>query len=172
MRKPIIVLFSTPNRNYVFDVNKNEVIPLSDDSYAYLQQVLRGKGADLPVPPQVHALKEQGYCATDSCVKEVRHVYADYLDVFLTRKLSKITLQLTQNCNYYNRFPQDEVSPIARRSLLSAMKDYEQIEAGAALRKIDAPAGPCIPGQLSRRHLLPWNAVRNRWRQHHRPMAT
>lgn len=361
MRKPIIVLFSTPNRNYVFDVNKNEVIPLSDDSYAYLQQVLRGKGADLPVPPQVHALKEQGYCATDSCVKEVRHVYADYLDVFLTRKLSKITLQLTQNCNfrckyciysethnlrqrshstermtletakkaidflwkhsvdspdvnigfyggepllefpllkkaveyserlfegknltfsvttngtllndeiisffqehdvslmisldgpkeindknrvfangkgtfdtvakqigrireiapqyaaklqismvmdpsndfdcineiclddsefrtlslqpaiverdagenevvfseeytwkfeyqrflsilsYYNRFPQDEVSPIARRSLLSAMKDYEQIEAGAALRKIDAPAGPCIPGQL------------------------
>lgn len=52
MRSPIIVLFSTQNGNYVFDVNKNEVIPLSDDSYAYLQQVLRGKGADLPVPPQ------------------------------------------------------------------------------------------------------------------------
>lgn len=36
----------------------------------------------------------------DSCIKEVRHVYADYLDVFLTRKLAKITLQLTQNCNF------------------------------------------------------------------------
>ena len=32
--------------------------------------------------------------------------------------------------------------------MLSAVKDYEQIESGAALRRIDAPSGPCIPGQL------------------------
>ncbi len=32
--------------------------------------------------------------------------------------------------------------------MISAVKDYEQIESGAALRRIDAPSGPCIPGQL------------------------
>ena len=357
----MLALFSTPNENYFFDVNRNEVVPISDASYAYLQQALGGKGTDLPAPAQVNMLKEQGYFSTESYIKEVRHIYSDYLSVFLARKLTKITVQLTQNCNfrckyciysethntrqrshstermtwetakkaidflrehsvdspevnigfyggepllefpllkkaveyseqqfegkkltfnittngtllndemiyffqehdvslmisldgpkeindknrvfangkgtfdtvakqisrireiapqygaklqismvmdpsndfdcineiclndsefrtlslqpaiverdagedevvfseeytwkfeyqkflsilsYYNRFPQDEVSPIARRSMLSAVKDYEQIESGAALRRIDAPSGPCIPGQL------------------------
>ena len=100
MKKPMLALFSTPNENYFFDVNRNEVVPISDASYAYLQQALGGKGTDLPAPAQVNMLKEQGYFSTESYIKEVRHIYSDYLSVFLARKLTKITVQLTQNCNF------------------------------------------------------------------------
>ncbi len=96
----MLSLFSTPNENYFFDVNRNEVVPISDASYAYLQQALGGKGTDLPAPAQVNMLKEQGYFSTESYIKEVRHIYSDYLSVFLARKLTKITVQLTQNCNF------------------------------------------------------------------------
>ena len=72
MKKPMLALFSTPNENYFFDVNRNEVVPISDASYAYLQQALGGKGTDLPAPAQVNMLKEQGYFSTESYIKEVR----------------------------------------------------------------------------------------------------
>ena len=49
---------------------------------------------------EVNMLKEQGYFSTESYIKEVRHIYSDYLSVFLARKLTKITVQLTQNCNF------------------------------------------------------------------------
>ena len=62
----MLALFSTPNENYFFDVNRNEVVPISDASYAYLQQALGGKGTDLPAPAQVNMLKEQGYFSTES----------------------------------------------------------------------------------------------------------
>jgi len=49
---------------------------------------------------------------------------------------------------YYGRFPQEEVSPIAERSFASALTDFSRIENGMALKMVDAPSGPCIPGQL------------------------
>ncbi len=100
MDKPIIELFRTPNSYYLFDVNKNEIIPIDYDSYHYLRELFDLNNQQHSEPAQVRQLKEQGYLSTVSAVKDVRHIYTDHLQVFLERKLSKITLQLTQNCNF------------------------------------------------------------------------
>lgn len=101
MKTPFIQLFRTPNSSYFLDVNKNEFIPISQTSYQYLSALMSGKGdSEAPVPQELSDLQAQGYLAYESAVKEVRHPYSKFLGTFLDRKLAKITLQLTQNCNF------------------------------------------------------------------------
>lgn len=101
MKIPFIQLFRTPNSSYFLDVNKNEFIPISQTSYQYLSALMSGKGdSEAPVPQELSDLQAQGYLAYESAVKEVRHPYSKFLGTFLDRKLAKITLQLTQNCNF------------------------------------------------------------------------
>ena len=102
MKKPFIKLFRTPNANYIFEVNKNEFLKISDESYNYLHNIMSG---DTPhemlssMPQELEELKADGYLADDSVVQTVRHPYTDYVEIFLERKLSLMTLQLTQDCN-------------------------------------------------------------------------
>jgi len=49
---------------------------------------------------------------------------------------------------YWQRFPKDKVSPIARNSVTSALSDNIKIDESTSLCSIDAPSGPCVPGQL------------------------
>lgn len=49
---------------------------------------------------------------------------------------------------HFRRYNKDLVSPIALRQLASFYQDEELIEKGSGLLETDAPAGPCIPGQL------------------------
>ena len=100
MDKPFIKLFHTPNSGYFLDVNMNQIIQISKTSYQYLYDLLsdRNDGCAL-MPNELIALKREGFLDTESVVKEVRHPYSDFIDVFLERKVSKITLQVTQECN-------------------------------------------------------------------------
>jgi uncharacterized protein len=50
-------------------------------------------------PHQVMELKKLGYLKNESVVEKIEHPYTRNIDVFLDRKIEKITLQLTQNCN-------------------------------------------------------------------------
>lgn len=49
---------------------------------------------------------------------------------------------------HFGRFPEGEVSPITSRSLSAALGDHSKIKAFAGLYPIDAPSGPCVPGQM------------------------
>ncbi|WP_066718703.1 radical SAM protein [Clostridium sp. Marseille-P299] len=96
-----IKLFSTPNGKYIFDVNSNMMLPILESSFEYLQKLLSEEiQDDVCLPDELRELKENGYISSDSKVKEIKHSYTDFLPTFLERKLSKITLQLTQNCNF------------------------------------------------------------------------
>lgn len=100
MKPPFVELFRTPNGNYFLDVNKNELIPISEPSFNYLRAILAGTGSDTPMPQELEELQAQGYLASQSVVQEIRHPYSRFLKTYLERKLGKITLQLTQNCNF------------------------------------------------------------------------
>lgn len=97
---PFIKLFHTPNSAYFLDVNKNEILPVSEDSFQYLRAILSNGSNGGSIPKELIELKDLGYLTTESNVKEIRHPYTDFLDLFLERKVKKITLQLTQNCNF------------------------------------------------------------------------
>jgi len=99
--KPFIKLLQSPHGSYFYDVNRNEVLPIQQDTYNYLAELLASTESDnLPVPPpEVEQLKEAGYLSADH-VKEIEHIYTEYTPHILERNLEKVTLQLTQNCNF------------------------------------------------------------------------
>lgn len=96
----LIELFRTPNGYYAFDANMDEVVKLSEDSYRYLSESIDGENHITEEPSEIKQLVADGYFAAQSGVQRVKHFYSDYIEFFLERKLSKITLQLTQNCNF------------------------------------------------------------------------
>ena len=49
---------------------------------------------------------------------------------------------------HWGRFPEDAVSPIAQQSVVATISDDLKIEGSPSLKNIDAPSGPCVPGQL------------------------
>ena len=103
MSKPIIQLFKTINHYYLLDGIKCEILPISKESFWYLNGVISGKyefaQENLP-NDELRQLYLNGYLATESNIEKIQHAYTNYLPYFMERKLNKITLQVTQNCNF------------------------------------------------------------------------
>lgn len=97
---PFIKIFKSIHGYYMFDANKNEIIPISRDSYQFLDsskienKLLLGK-----IPNELEQLIKKGYMAPQQVV-EIKHPMTDYVESILERRVKKITLQLTQNCNF------------------------------------------------------------------------
>ena len=107
MKKPYIHLFKTPNNYYFFDVNKSEFTPISEDSFSFLSDLTRSSEDtcfEKPIPAELSVLKEEGYLAADSVVEKISHPYSKDMHLLLSRKLSGLTLQLTQDCNLRCRY--------------------------------------------------------------------
>ena len=101
MGKPFIHLVNTPNSAYFLDVNKDEIVPISFDAYAYLSNVMNDEIEwDVTSVAELSNLYDQGFLSIDSNVKTVQHSFTEHYEIFLHRNLSKIALQLTQDCNF------------------------------------------------------------------------
>ena len=100
MPKPFIQLFQTPRNQYVYDANKNEFLPVSKEAFSFLLECVNGT-ADITSSTldEIQTLRAQGYLKTESVVQDIFHPYTPYLGDFLNRKITQITLQLTQGCN-------------------------------------------------------------------------
>jgi len=60
---PIMQLFRTPNNAYIYETNKSEFVPINNDTFLYLRNILNGENNfDESIPWEVDALKEKGYC--------------------------------------------------------------------------------------------------------------
>ncbi len=127
MEIPFIELFHTPNGSYFLDINRNDLIPIRESSFKYLLEVLSGKKElDANEPEELTELRSQGYLTFQSVVKEVQHAYLKFLRIFLQRKLAKITLQLTQNCNFRCKYCiYSENSSMLQRSHSSKHMSFE-----------------------------------------------
>lgn len=96
---PYIKLLKTPLGKYFYDVNKNDIVNISDELYVYLGA--KDMNADLSqsAAEEMEFLKRNGYLSTHR-VKVIKHYLTDKIEDYLDRKCSKLTLQLTQNCNF------------------------------------------------------------------------
>lgn len=92
----LIRLFKTPNAYYAFDAVKGKLIEIQKESYEYLKKENGLEG----VTRELLEFQEQGFFSGKSPVKRISHPYADVLDVYMKRKVAKITLQVTQQCNF------------------------------------------------------------------------
>lgn len=95
--KPCFSLFTTPNGFYVYDRNKNSILQITQ--YEYINLV-KFKHSELSqdVNRIVEEFQKQGYLLSHE-IKEIKHSATDSMVDYFERKIEKITLQVTQNCN-------------------------------------------------------------------------
>ena len=104
MERPFIKLFHTPNSGYFYDVGKNEIIRIPEKVYRHLAEVMNGtavleEASDEDVLQMIDSFKELGYLSSMR-PKIIRHSATDMVPLLLERCIDKITLQLTQDCNF------------------------------------------------------------------------
>ncbi len=97
---PFVYLLHTINGKYVYDVNRNDIILVDEDVYHALRKMTTEEAVIIEPYTQkkLARLNEMGYLSTHR-VREIKHPATDYLEEYLDRKVSKITLQVTQGCN-------------------------------------------------------------------------
>lgn len=95
--KPTCYTFKTANNYYAYDISSGKTLSISKALFSYLQSDIE------PLTPQVKQELEQfnKQYLLRTIIPEMReHPYTPYLKEMLNRDLSRITLQVTQNCNF------------------------------------------------------------------------
>lgn len=95
-------VFKTINNNYLYDTNRNQIVVIGESTYHTLQKVSEGKISFDSISEssnEIKELKKKGFLSNKH-VHEIEHSYSKYLSTLLERRLQKVTLQLTQNCNF------------------------------------------------------------------------
>lgn len=101
VNKPLRLLYTTPFGHYFYETNRNEILRISPALYNYLyalQHNLTSSSVDKPTLDEYEGLVNAGYLS-GSRISLVRHSMTDQVEELLSRKIDKLTLQVTQNCN-------------------------------------------------------------------------
>lgn len=89
--------FKTTNGYYVYDRNINSVLSINKKEYEILFQMYLGnntqEGFDL-----IKCFNKEGYLLPNN-LEKIFHGLTDYYSSIVERKMSKLILQVTQNCN-------------------------------------------------------------------------
>jgi len=92
--KPFVKTFVTPYGKYMYEVNRNKVINISDNVY----EMLKNEKINWE-DPEIRSLHETGYLLSYYPL-DIEHPQTCIVDTLLNSKLKGITLQLTQACNF------------------------------------------------------------------------
>ncbi len=101
--KPLVLLYKTPFGYYFYETARNEIVAVNEKLYRYISDIL---SEDVSEPIEASETTREEYLALQECgylslpyIQKVRHPLTDQLPRFLARKINKVTLQVTQNCN-------------------------------------------------------------------------
>lgn len=98
MEEEFIYFFRTPNNYYFYDVCTNNVINTNEFIYQTLKKLKQKHELDTKELEVIKKLKKEGLLRNNP-IKLLKHPESDNLENLLQRKLSNITLQITQQCN-------------------------------------------------------------------------
>lgn len=87
--------FRTPKNCYLYDVNTNSVVQVSDSVYAHFTQKAGLSAHDDDI---ISKLKADGYLKPNP-IERIDHPQIPLLSYILSTKVQGITLQITQQCN-------------------------------------------------------------------------
>lgn len=99
--KPFIHIFKTPNSYYLYDVNTNTIIKTNKDLCVILYDSPNDYIDHFPYEPGallIKKMKKDGFLSSKR-IDEIVHPMDETLTYYLGRRISSITLQVTQNCN-------------------------------------------------------------------------
>lgn len=103
--KPFVKAFEFCNKYFIYEVNTNDTIKISRELYNYLKHSnnIITDDVDDTVKNEVDALMEQGFLI-DKYPCTIEHTETPILKSVLTNHLVKMTLQVTQSCNFKCRY--------------------------------------------------------------------
>lgn len=94
---PFIKLFKTPRCYYFYDVNRDMICSIEENTYNYLEKLFSGE-QNLIETEEYKQLKKMGWLSTHrSSILE--HPYTDNVDIWLEHQVFQLVLQITQACN-------------------------------------------------------------------------
>lgn len=98
---PFIHLINTPYGNYFFDVNTHTINKVEEHVYKSLELILAGKGDSIDEKSMIviENIENQGLLKPNR-PKLMKHPATEFLGYHLKHKVSQISLQLTQDCNF------------------------------------------------------------------------
>lgn len=102
-QKPFVLPIRTALGYYFYEVNRNELVAVTEQLYEYLLRILDVGDTEMieaseEVKTQYLELQDCGYLQPVH-IEKVVHPLTGKLEDLLDRRIDKITLQITQNCN-------------------------------------------------------------------------
>ena len=97
---PFIHVFRTSVGNYFYDVNKNEIVKISEETFEILSKCEKNNMIDERFygNSEIKHLINRGYLRSDK-VMVSKHPDLDYIQFFLQNHLDTLLLQVSQGCN-------------------------------------------------------------------------
>lgn len=107
---PFVKLFKSRYGYYIYDVNTNRIIDITEKNYFNLEKILRanckvddGEIAQVLSDPEFQSLIEKGMLKS-KYPEKIEMPESSKLPYFLNHKLHILTLQVTQQCNFRCRY--------------------------------------------------------------------
>lgn len=102
-QKPLVKPIKTPYGFYVYETNQNKLLSIQEPLFRLVEAVLAGDTvaigqADPAAVAQYQELQELGYLSCHR-VSHLEHPSTQLLPYYLERKIDRMTLQVTQQCN-------------------------------------------------------------------------
>lgn len=92
MSNPNVHLFRTSQMPYLYDVNTDTILPISE------RQFHEAKADKSLSSPLFQTMREAGFLK-ENRVEEAEHPATPYLGFYLDHKINQMILQVTQSCN-------------------------------------------------------------------------
>lgn len=137
---PFIKLIRTVKGCYLYDVNKNEVIHINEESYIYLENILMDQQVKC-IPEEVRELEQKGFLSGKRAGR-IEHSMTPFLPVLLQRRLQKVTLQLTQDCNFRCKYCHYTMNDGSQRVHSNKNMSFDMIKKGILFLRehsVDSP---------------------------------
>lgn len=101
--KPLIFQYKTPMGYYFYETQKNEIIAVNKELYEYIKAIMEDDvtkkiNINQRTKGEYDELVSAGYLQL-SYIENIEHMATPLLKLALDRKMERILLQVTQNCN-------------------------------------------------------------------------
>ncbi|WP_253205646.1 Cys-rich peptide radical SAM maturase CcpM [Clostridium estertheticum] len=97
--KSFIKLFKTSDKYYMYDVNKNTILNISNTQYDILKKYLECNTDNYIESEEISKLCKEGFLSSNR-VKEIIHPANELLSFYLENNVKMLILQVTQQCNF------------------------------------------------------------------------
>lgn len=97
--KPFIKLFKTRDKYYMYDVNKNTILNISNTQYGILNKHLECNADNYIESEETSKICKEGFLSSNR-VKEIIHPADELVSFYLENNVKMLILQVTQQCNF------------------------------------------------------------------------